>query len=826
MPLPAEGEEPSICERGGGGFLLPLGGDGEQAWPRTLRIVLYFVGLGWSFMGVALLSDVFMGAIESITAERVRRWCDQKQRLVTVSVWNGTVANLTLMALGSSAPEILLSVIELLGNDFFSGDLGPSTIVGSAAFNLFMITAVCVSSVPDGQIRAVNQVGVYILTVFSSLLAYIWLLVILNWWTPDIVTIAEGVLTFMFFIVLVIVAYMIDIGMASSDRSMSTYERELVDEFTSKEVFAELERKIRKENGYALTEEQVAKIIRNHHTPKPSRARYKVAATRAIMGTGKIPLPETTQKCCKVSPLACSVDETGSVEAENHLPNLPIVEFEVEALAVLEGCGTVQVSVCRTGLEQRACKVRYCTRDGAAKAGEDYRHTQGEVNFSANETKQTFEVDIIDDEVFEANEEFYIDLFDPEDKSIELGKRKTLTVLIIDDDLPGTISFRDDEMIAEQGNSNITIEIVVVRKRGTTGTVTCHYATEDGSAKAGTDYVHAQGTLTFGPKQSVQSFSVTIMGHGSYEKWELFRIILSNATGGACFDSSRDGDELTSILTVKIRPSEERKQLIDSLAANFFLYWDSTRLGNASWGAQCKSLLYVNGGDDDDDDDDPSSVPSSPSVLAYVQHAVLFPWKVVCAFIPPCEYCQGWLCFFVSLVNIGIVTAFVGDLARLFGCVVGLGDLITAITVVALGTSLPDTFASRTAAIKEPYADASIVNVTGSNSVNVYLGLGLPWMLAAFYWSAGPDDKWIRQYAGKSFVRDYKSAFVVKAGSLSFSVAVYVCLALFCFVILFVKRKLYHGELGGPKIVKIVTSSILATLWFLYIGLSIWYELK
>lgn len=30
-----------------------------------------------------------------------------------VKVWNETVSNLTLMALGSSAPEILLSVIEV-----------------------------------------------------------------------------------------------------------------------------------------------------------------------------------------------------------------------------------------------------------------------------------------------------------------------------------------------------------------------------------------------------------------------------------------------------------------------------------------------------------------------------------------------------------------------------------------------------------------------------------------------------------------------------------------------------------------------------------------
>jgi solute carrier family 8 (sodium/calcium exchanger) len=39
---------------------------------------------------------------------------DENMELVPkrVAVWNPTVANLTLMALGSSAPEILLSVIE------------------------------------------------------------------------------------------------------------------------------------------------------------------------------------------------------------------------------------------------------------------------------------------------------------------------------------------------------------------------------------------------------------------------------------------------------------------------------------------------------------------------------------------------------------------------------------------------------------------------------------------------------------------------------------------------------------------------------------------
>ncbi|KAI8797521.1 sodium/calcium exchanger 1, partial [Biomphalaria glabrata] len=73
-------------------------------------------------------------------------------------VWNDTVANLSLMALGTSAPEILLSVIEIVGNNMESGELGPGTIVGSAAFNLLFISAICIYCIPDGEIRRIASV--------------------------------------------------------------------------------------------------------------------------------------------------------------------------------------------------------------------------------------------------------------------------------------------------------------------------------------------------------------------------------------------------------------------------------------------------------------------------------------------------------------------------------------------------------------------------------------------------------------------------------------------------------------------------------------------
>jgi len=80
-----------------------------------------------------------------------------EEKRVYVTVWNSTVANLTLMALGSSAPEILLSVIEVFSTGFYAGELGPSTIVGSAAFNLFVISAVCVHAIPSGEGKRITD---------------------------------------------------------------------------------------------------------------------------------------------------------------------------------------------------------------------------------------------------------------------------------------------------------------------------------------------------------------------------------------------------------------------------------------------------------------------------------------------------------------------------------------------------------------------------------------------------------------------------------------------------------------------------------------------
>lgn len=186
-----------------------------------------------------------------------------------------------------------------------------------------------------------------------------------------------------------------------------------------------------------------------------------------------------------------------------------------------------------------------------------------------------------------------------------------------------------------------------------------------------------------------------------------------------------------------------------------------------------------------------------------VSHFVSIFWKLLFASVPPVRWGGGWPAFCCALAYIGAVTAVVGEAASMFGCVLGMPDSVTAITFVALGTSLPDTFASMTAARNSDTADSAIGNVTGSNSVNVFLGLGLPWVIASHYQASRGE------------------IYVTPPGDLAYSVTIFIICSLLGFLTLAVRRNACGGELGGEKKSAYASSAFLVFLWVLYITLSI-----
>lgn len=96
----------------------------------------------------------------------------------------------------------------------------------------------------------------------------------------------------------------------------------------------------------------------------------------------------------------------------------------------------------------------------------------------------------------------------------------------------------------------------------------------------------------------------------------------------------------------------------------------------------------------DEDDNEITEVDLYEAIC----HFSMIGWKVLFALVPPAGMCGGLPGFVISLVFIALLTLVVGEVATVLGCALNLKESVTAITFVALGTSLPDTFASKTAA--------------------------------------------------------------------------------------------------------------------------------
>ncbi|XP_062286683.1 sodium/calcium exchanger 1b isoform X9 [Scomber scombrus] len=854
---------------------------------KVARATVYFVALVYMFLGVSIIADRFMASIEVITSQEKEitiKKPNGETTTTTVRIWNETVSNLTLMALGSSAPEILLSVIEVIGHGFNAGTLGPSTIVGSAAFNMFVIIGLCVYVVPDGETRKVKHLRVFFVTATWSIFAYIWLYLILSVISPGVVQVWEGLLTFFFFPICVLFAWVADRRLLFYKYVYKRYrtgkQRGMIietegDRPLPSKVDIEMDGKMLNSHGVDFldgplgldidekdldeeeTRRDMAKILKELKQKHPdkeveqlielanyqvlsqqqkSRAFYRCQATRLMTGAGNILKKHAADQARK----AVSLHEVRSDAGDND----PIskIFFEPCSYQCLENCGTVAVNVVRRGGDLgKTISVEYRTEDGTANAGSDYEFTEGVVVFKPSETMKEIRVGIIDDDIFEEDENFLIHLTnvkvltsegeEPEegesanhvDSVACLGLPASATVTIFDDDHAGIFTF--EEPVCHVSESVGIMEVKVLRTSGARGVVMLPYKTVEGTARgSGEDFEDTHGILEFQNDEIFKTINVKVVDDEEYEKNKTFyieigepRLVESNDTKGQEGGEPRDpsphinDDEERRIadmgrpmlgdhvkLEIIIEESYEFKNTVDKLIKKTNL---ALLVGTNSWRDQFIEAITVSAGEDDDDEE--CGEEKLPSCFDYVMHFLTVFWKVLFAFVPPTDYWNGWACFVVSICMIGLLTAVIGDLASHFGCTVGLKDSVTAVVFVALGTSVPDTFASKVAATQDQYADASIGNVTGSNAVNVFLGIGVAWSIAAIY----------HQSQGREFRVD--------PGTLAFSVTLFT---IFAFIsvgtLMYRRRPEIGGELGGPRTAKVLTTMLFVSLWLLYILFS------
>lgn len=481
---------------------------GETKLGDGFRGFLYFAALAYCFIGLTAITGRFFRSMEKVVKHtRAVEEIDPITNVKVVKhkkVWNYAIADIALLAFGTSFPQISLATIDAIRNigKLYAGGLGPGTLIGSAAFDLFPIHAVCVVVPKAGELKKISDIGVWLVGLFWSFWAYIWLYLILKVWTPNVITLLEALLTVLQYGLLLTHAY-------AQDKQW-------------KYVSLPIERMERPEDW--------------------------VPPEESICGDGRQP----------------------------HGKYLEILEDGVNS-------------------------------------------------------KRTI-----------------VDVF----------------------------SIHDNE-------------------------------------------------------QSHETIS---------EKNNLFAIW--------------------------------KEQFVDALK----LESPKSRKLNNTWLRLAKGFWQL----------------------------LRAPWKLLFAFVPPCQIAHGWIAFMFSLAFISGIAYIVTRLTDLISCVTGIDPYVIAFTALAAGTSWPDLVASKIAAERQLTADSAIANITCSNSVNIYVGIGVPWLINTVY----------NYFAYKEPLR------IENAGGLSFSLLMFFATSVGCIGVLIYRRLILGGELGGPRLWAWITSIYLILLWLIFVVLS------
>ncbi|XP_048235777.1 magnesium/proton exchanger isoform X1 [Ricinus communis] len=512
---------------------------GETGLSVGFRTFLYFLGLAYCFIGLSAITGRFFRSMENVVKHsRKVVEIDPYSNTEVIryeKVWNYTIADISLLAFGTSFPQISLATIDAIRNigNLYAGGLGPGTLVGSAAFDLFPIHAVCVVVPKAGELKKISDLGVWLVELFWSFWAYVWLYIILEVWTPNVITLWEALLTVLQYGLLLTHAYAQDKRWPYLSLPIERTERP--EEWVPEEATSDKHQ----HNAY----EEYSEIVQV--SEEDSRNIVDIFSIHSPVGT---------------DPVYQKVPET----------------------------------------------------DEAAESSNNY-----------------------------------------------------------------SLSEKD-------------LDVVALWK---------------------------------------QQFVDAIM-----------HILV------------------TKIYFHKQLERPESRKLINS----------HLRLARISW------------------------------------QLFLVPWRLLFAFVPPYHIAHGWIAFICSLLFISGIAYIVTQLTDLISCVTGINAYVIAFTALAAGTSWPDLVASKIAAERQITADSAIANITCSNSVNIYVGIGVPWLIDTAY----------------NFFAYREPLRVQDAAGLSFSLLVFFSTSVGCIAVLVYRRLTLGAELGGPRIWAWVTSVYFMFLWLIFVVLS------
>ncbi len=266
------------------------------------------------------------------------------------------------------------------------------------------------------------------------------------------------------------------------------------------------------------------------------------------------------------SPLAFS---TTSLSNYADILVIPVISLSPTFSNVTEGnTGTNVVTITATLSAASASTVMaiYSTSDLAAIAGSDYVSASGLLTFVAGETIKTFDIVINGDTVYKSDEMFSINLSPPIGAVLPTNGGSVYVTIMNDDvSLLPIVSLSPTHLGVVEGNTGTSIiTMTATLSAASASVVTVNYATSSflRDAIAGSDYVAANGVLTFAAGETTKTFDIVIIGDTIYESDELFHINLSApsgavlpSNGAASVLASIVNDDLSLLPTISLSPS-------------------------------------------------------------------------------------------------------------------------------------------------------------------------------------------------------------------------------------------------------------------------------
>ncbi|MBK7001379.1 MAG: hypothetical protein IPH35_15810 [Rhodoferax sp.] len=226
-------------------------------------------------------------------------------------------------------------------------------------------------------------------------------------------------------------------------------------------------------------------------------------------------------------------DQSATVTIQDN--DKPVISFLSATSTITEGAsGSKQLNftISLAGTTANAITVNYTTANDTATAGSDYTAVNGTLGFAPGEISKTISVPILGDTTGETDETFTLTLSSPNGAIFPSSAPSiSATATITNDDTPIVSLTSSTTSIAEGDSGSTQLNFTVNLSNAAASEITVSYATTDGTAIAGSDYVSTKNTVGFAPGETSKTISVPILGDTSVESDETFKLTLSSPSG-------------------------------------------------------------------------------------------------------------------------------------------------------------------------------------------------------------------------------------------------------------------------------------------------------